>query len=251
MVLCEHLDVQAIIYSDGACSGNPGPGGWGAIVYLGGVVSELGGGEEVTTNNRMEMLGVLESLRFCLLSKTKSSELRQIQIYTDSVYVIKGATMWMHGWKRRGWKNAENEEVANRDIWVRYDEVLAACKAKGISIEWNFVKGHTGVAGNERCDVIAVAYSKGQWVDLYEGSAETYIFDILEKPATRPLPEYNKQKTAGEKKAAWYISYVNGVFKKHQTWSECEALVKGRAAQFKKVTSQSEEDEMKKKWGIS
>ncbi len=243
--------VQTIIYCDGACSGNPGPGGWGSIVYFDTKVYELGESSAATTNNRMEISGTLEALRFYLLKTKDIGDLsdHNIQIYTDSVYVIKGATEWLSGWKRRGWKNAENVDIANPDLWQQFDVVLTNLKNKKIKLNWSFVKGHTGVAGNERCDEIAVAFSKKQWIDLFEGSVETYHFDILAEPETRPLPEFNKASKSTEKKVVWYISYVSGKFSRHQTWKECEAVVKGRAALFKKVSSETEETEMKKKWG--
>lgn len=241
---------KVLIYSDGACSGNPGPGGWGAIVSYKTRVVELGGDASATTNNRMEMMGVLESLRFCL-DVLKPQEVNEIQVLTDSVYVIRGITQWIFGWKRRGWKNAANEEVSNQDIWEQLDAVVFQIKKKfDISIKWDFVKGHEGIDGNERCDRIAVAYSKNEYVSLYNGEAKDYFFDISVLPPIRPLPEM-KSKASGPSKPAWYISYVNGVLTKHNTWGECEAVVKGRPAKFKKVTSQEEEEAVKKTWGIS
>lgn len=241
---------KVLIYSDGACSGNPGPGGWGAIVSYKTRVIELGGEHPATTNNRMEMTGVLESLRFCI-DVLKPQEVNEIQVLTDSVYVIRGITQWIFGWKRRGWKNAENDEVSNQDIWVQLDEAVMQIKKKfGVTIKWDFVKGHEGVEGNERCDRIAVAYSKNEYISLYDGDAKDYFFDISVMPPIRPLPEM-KSKSSGPSKPAWYLSYVNGVLTKHNTWSECEAVVKGRPAKFKKVTSPEEEEAVKKSWGIS
>lgn len=241
-----------IIYTDGACSGNPGPGGWGSIVILNPEkrVVELGGGEAATTNNRMEMTGILEALRYCLSSDRLRAS-TQLQIYTDSVYVIRGITQWIFGWKKRGWKNAENEEVSNRDIWIQLDEVVTQVSRKLSSkIKWSFVKGHSGVPGNERCDVISVAFSKHDYISLYNGSSENYIFDVNVLPEERPLPEMKGKAADKEAKTAWYLSYVNGVLTRHETWRECEAVVKGRPAKFKKVTSADEEAQVKKSWGI-
>lgn len=237
---------QIIIYSDGACSGNPGPGGWGSIVIDQNQVVELGGADYSTTNNRMEMTATLEALKYCLRQKTKA---KQILIFTDSVYVIRGITQWIFGWKKRGWKNAENAEVSNQDIWIDFDQVVRAIKSEKIELKWNFIKGHTGVPGNERCDEIAVAFSKNTPIRLYSGAGENYIFNPAELPTPLPLPEMRNHKT-DEKKTAWYLSYINGVLTRHETWKECEAVVKGRPAKFKKVTSQAEEDEVKKSWGI-
>lgn len=237
---------QIIIYSDGACSGNPGPGGWGSIVIDQHQVIELGGGDYSTTNNRMEMTATLEALKFCLRQKTKA---KRIIIFTDSVYVIRGITQWIFGWKKRGWKNAENGEVSNQDIWIDFDQVVQAIKAEKIELKWNFIKGHSGVPGNERCDEIAVAFSKNTPIRLYSGNPEGYIFNPQELPTPLPLPEMKNNKNE-EKKPTWYLSYINGVLTRHETWKECEAVVKGRPAKFKKVTSQAEEDEVKKSWGI-
>lgn len=242
-----------VIYGDGACSGNPGPGGWGSIVIFDGkTVKELGGGDGATTNNRMEMSAVIAALNYShtLLQESGASS-ANIQIFTDSVYVIRGITQWIHGWKRRGWKNAENQDVSNRDLWIELDRAVSGIKnGVGANLEWNFVKGHSGIAGNERCDEIAVAFSKNSYVDLYHGSASGYVFDVTELPEKKPLPEMKKNGASGSGKPAWYLSYVNGVLSRHATWGECEAVVKGRPAKFKKVTSEEEEAAVKKSWGV-
>ncbi len=133
------------IYTDGACSGNPGPGGWGALLRSGIVETELCGGEPATTNNRMELLAVIEALQ----SLTQPVE---AHVYTDSQYVQKGISEWIHNWKRRGWKTSAKEPVKNEDLWRRLD-VLAA----GHTLEWRWVKGHSGHPDNERVDALARA----------------------------------------------------------------------------------------------
>lgn len=238
-----------LIYCDGACSGNPGPGGWGSIIITEQQVKELGQGAASTTNNRMEMTAVLSALQHCLARSLKSEK---IEIYTDSVYVIRGMTQWMFGWKRRGWKTAENEDVSNRDLWEELDQVYQSVRKQLTpTINWHFVKGHAGVPGNERCDEIAVAFSKMQYISLYAGSPEAYIFDVRVLPEERPLPEMRGSKTSADNKKSWYLSYVNGVLSRHESWAECEAVVKGRPAKFKKVSSESEEKEIKKSWGVN
>lgn len=241
---------RIVIYGDGACSGNPGPGGWGSIVITHNWVTELAGSEDSTTNNRMEISAILNALSWCLGNAAKVQP-DEILIFTDSVYLIRGITQWIFGWKRRGWKTAENGEVSNQELWQDLDRVIFSLKKKfpEVELNWNFVKGHAGDPGNERCDVIAVAGSKKQYIDLYEGFAKSYHFDVSILPEIKPLPEI-KKKSNEPGKPAWYISYVNGVFSKHQTWKECEALVKGRAAKFKKVTSEEEESQVKKTWGV-
>jgi ribonuclease HI len=131
------------IYTDGACSGNPGPGGWGAILRKDATEKELFGGEVLTTNNRMEMMAVIEALR-ALKGPVEA------RVHTDSQYVQKGISEWIHGWKRRGWKTANKEPVKNEDLWRELDRLAAQHK-----IEWIWVKGHAGHVENERADVLA------------------------------------------------------------------------------------------------
>ena len=131
------------IYTDGACSGNPGPGGWGAILRKGETEKELFGGERLTTNNRMEMMAVIEALR-ALKGPV------QARVHTDSQYVQKGISEWILGWKRRGWKTANKQPVKNEDLWRELDRLAAQHK-----IEWIWVKGHVGHAENERADELA------------------------------------------------------------------------------------------------
>ncbi len=131
------------IYTDGACKGNPGPGGWGALLVYGGKEKELFGGEKETTNNRMELLAVIRALE----ALTRPC---QVRLHTDSQYVQKGISEWIHGWKRNGWRTSSKQPVKNADLWQRLDELAA-----GHAIEWRWVKGHAGHDGNERADQLA------------------------------------------------------------------------------------------------
>ncbi len=166
-----------LIFSDGACSGNPGPGGWGSVVLSQtDQVQELGGAEPSTTNNRMEMMAALEALRF--IAATPGP----VHFYTDSTYLIRGITQWIWGWKKRGWKTADGDEVSNRDLW---EDIAKVVQARGVSnkIEWKYSRGHIGTPGNERCDRIAVAFSKNDHISLYHGPLKTYSINLLEVPA--------------------------------------------------------------------
>ena len=131
------------IYTDGACSGNPGPGGWGALMIYNGVEKELSGGEAETTNNRMELMAAIRALE----AMKRSSK---VALYTDSTYVRDGITKWIHNWKRNGWKNAAKKPVKNEDLWKRLDAALAAHE-----IQSHWVKGHDGHPENERADALA------------------------------------------------------------------------------------------------
>ncbi|MGH1456911.1 MAG: ribonuclease HI [Alphaproteobacteria bacterium] len=133
------------IYTDGACSGNPGPGGWGALLRSGLHEREMNGGEADTTNNRMEMMAVIEALD----ALKKRSD---VKLYTDSKYVMQGITEWIEGWKARNWKTAAKKPVKNVDLWVRIDEVVQAH-----NVEFIWVKGHAGHPENERADELARA----------------------------------------------------------------------------------------------
>ena len=131
------------IFTDGACRGNPGPGGWGALLRYGSKEKELCGGESETTNNRMEMTAVVEAVSALKAPST-------IRITTDSTYVLKGVTEWLPGWKKKQWKTAAGKPVKNVDLWQKLDERLASH-----SVEWRWVKGHAGHAENERVDALA------------------------------------------------------------------------------------------------
>jgi len=131
------------IYTDGACKGNPGPGGWGAWLKTGEHEKEICGGELNTTNNRMELMAVIEAL-------TALSRPCDVVLHTDSQYVQKGISEWIHGWKKRGWKTAAKEPVKNADLW----QALDAAQARH-QVEWRWVRGHNGHAGNERADQLA------------------------------------------------------------------------------------------------
>jgi ribonuclease HI len=137
----KHVD----IFTDGACSGNPGPGGWGALLRYGAKEKEISGGEAQTTNNRMEMTAVIEAL---LALKSPC----QVTIHTDSKYVMDGVTQYLESWKRRGWKTADKKEVKNIDLWQKLDPLLNLHR-----IRWIWVKGHAGHVENERVDSLARA----------------------------------------------------------------------------------------------
>jgi ribonuclease HI len=134
---------NVVVYTDGACKGNPGPGGWGVYMEYKGHKKELCGGEQETTNNRMELMAAIMALE--ALKKTSV-----VILYTDSKYVLQGITEWMANWKKRGWKTAAKKPVKNEDLWRRLDIATAEHE-----IEWHWVKGHSGDNGNEKADMLA------------------------------------------------------------------------------------------------
>ncbi len=222
------------IFTDGASSGNPGPSGWAAILsWPDGNVLEIGGYEARATNNRMELLSCAEALERVVDSGVHAP----ILVFSDSTYVIKGATQWSARWEAAGWP----EDLANRELWKR----LRALHLK-LRPQWQYVPGHAGVPGNERADEIAVGFSKEKNVSLYDGPVSGYEFDLqATASATAPTD------AAKPKGKPFYLSLMNGKLARYSTWSECEAQVKGRpGARFKKIESPDEEAETLARWGF-
>jgi ribonuclease HI len=167
------------VFTDGSARGNPGPGGWGAILVYENSndqetrnkkqwVAEIGGREDHTTNNRMELTAAISALEFVASLQAASSELQAV-VYTDSEYVMKGITIWIHDWQKRGWRTAAKKPVLNQDLW---QELLL--QTEGKQIEWKYVAGHAGHEANERCDEIATSFADNAPATLYNGPRENY-----------------------------------------------------------------------------
>ncbi len=219
------------IFSDGSSRGNPGPGGWAAIVCGDDTIQELGGYDAHTTNNRMELSGAIHGLH----ATPRGSS---VEIVTDSSYVLKGMKEWLSGWEERNWKTRTGEDVVNRDLW----EALATL-VRARTVTWLQVKGHAGNPGNERCDEIATGYALQRNVTLYSGSREGYLIDIVTIATDSSRASGSSSKSSSKSRPAYsYISMVNGDIQTHATWAECERRVKGvSGARFKKAISESEE----------
>jgi ribonuclease HI len=238
---------QIYIFSDGACKGNPGPGGWGSIIlYPPAEVMELAGRAAATTNNQMEIRGTLEALRK-ITTLPELSKVTEVHIHSDSVYLLRGATQWIWGWIKRGWLTAEGQPVSNKEMWIELQSVLREFP-KSIKFHWHFVRGHVGIPSNERCDEIAVTAAAGRKPSLYRGSLLQYPIALLDLPEDMSIPE---MKSPAVKVAAYsYLSYVNGVAQRHADWKSCEARVKGASgAKFKKAQSAADEAEILSAWG--
>ena len=136
---------EIIVYTDGGCSGNPGPGGWGIVVIANGEARQLSGGEKNTTNNRMELTAAISALS--VIKNTPSFNGKKITVNIDSQYVKNGITVWIKSWKQKGWKTADKKPVKNQDLWQQLDELNS-----NLNVEWNWVKGHAGIEYNEICD---------------------------------------------------------------------------------------------------
>jgi len=245
----ESVNVHPIVvFTDGAAKRNPGPGGWGVVIVTpDGHVTELGGGAALTTNNKMELTGAIQAL-------TRLGDVDgALAVYTDSTYVIQGIEQWVHNWRRRGWRTATGGEVLNRELWEELWSLVAARPAK--SIAWHYVRGHTGIPGNERVDEIADAFAVHGRATLYDGPLVGYAVPILDLPEDTSVPARSKP-TAGaggrSKGPAYsYLSVVDGTPMRHTTWADCERRVKGRSgARFKKAASDIDQAAILRSWGF-
>lgn len=246
------------IFTDGASRGNPGPGGWAFVVVYekdkvgaaSGVASgevaqwvkEGGGAERVATNNQMELMAALRALEYVLMERITGD----IVVHSDSSYMINGITKWVAGWKKKGWITSTKTPVENRELWEGLDTVVAQLNTSGIHVRWQYVGGHIGVKGNERCDVIATALATGKAVEpaLFQGQFSAYsIADVLDiSHSIEQKKDRGTDRSRSKATAYSYVSAVNGVVQVHKTWKECEARVKGqRGARFKKAFSATEE----------
>ncbi len=259
-----------VIFTDGSSRGNPGRGGFGAIIVEDDKVREIGGRENHTTNNRMELRGVINALSSLGGSTPKWDS---IAINTDSAYVVNGITKWVYGWQKNNWKTSEKQDVMNKDLW---QELIEATKGKKIS--WNVIPGHFGIPGNERCDEIATAFADlpekilpdgksqifrasdkksnasgktlaGESINLFNGKLSDYEVDITDLKGDGIK---KKSKSKSKVPAYSYLSLVHGVFKKHKDWASCEKEVKGIKGniKFKKAISEEDEREVKRSWGV-
>lgn len=231
-----------LIVSDGACSRNPGPGGWGLILVTpSGHVTEFGGNESESTNNRMEMMGFYRGLQeIYRVSQHGQNPLDRdakiIHAISDSKYVLDGASKFVHAWKRNGWKTVAGGDVKNQDIWEKILKGMDLLRGLQFKFEYELVKGHSGHDANERVDQIAVKFCKNESIELYSG----------------PLSEYEVNLEASEPFEPCYLSWVDGKLLRHQTWEACKRATEGkRGAKYKKVVNRTQEKETLGAWGIS
>lgn len=241
---------KIIAFTDGSARNNPGKGGWGSVIIYpkssGELhVDELGGNEDHTTNNRMEISAfkaVLENMNDFYQT---NSDKKLFTIYTDSSYVRNSFTTWIEGWAKGDWKTKTKTDVLNADLWSDIYN-LKIKLSKQFEFDIQLVKGHQGIPGNERCDVIATSLADNLEIDLYKGTLSAYpikdILDIESKgvSAGGSGSKSSKSKSKG-KKPLGYVSYFDHKVVKHATWADCESRVKGaKGAKFKKYFSEGE-----------
>ncbi len=223
------------IFTDGAAKGNPGRGGFGAVIDYGDIVLEIGAYKAHTTNNEMELKAVVETLKE-VVGKNVS-----VAIYTDSKYVVEGAKGWIFGWLKNNWKTKADTDVVNKELWQELLPLL-----KKVEIEWHKVPGHVGIIGNERADTIASDLAEGKNVVFYHGPKSEYGLNIAD---TSFDGEDAKKRSDARKRSAQkaysYVSMVDGVVQIHKTWNECESRVKGKkGVKFKKSLDVNNEKEI-------
>ncbi|MEI6603509.1 MAG: ribonuclease HI [Clostridia bacterium] len=215
------------LITDGACEGNPGPGGWAAILVHETEVEELGGFESQTTNNRMELRAAIEGLR-------RVSHSEAVQVITDSQYLLRGITEWLPAWKKRNWRTSNGNTVENRDLWEELDGLT------GGNVSWEWVHGHAGHPENERVDQIAQAYSKRQRIPPTK-------LRIAEPSPVYEIDPPSFNRPPGDS----YLSLVNGVLTRHSRWVDCEAHIHGiSGAKIKKCHSLQEEINVVQGWAL-
>jgi len=228
------------IFTDGAAKGNPGPGGFAAVISDGQNITELGGHKTRTTNNEMELKAVVEALTHV------ASKVAAVEIYTDSKYVVSGATGWIFGWQKNGWQTQSKTDVLNKELWQALVPLL-----KKVTVTWHKVPGHVGIIGNERADVIASTFAEKGKCDLYHGpkSAYGYAIENTSYDESKAQDRSDARKRSAQK-AYSYVSAIDGVVKIHKTWAECEARVKGKkGARFKKSLDVGNEKEIVGEFG--
>jgi ribonuclease HI len=241
-----------IAFCDGACSGNPGPGGWAALIWSvdSNQIWELGGGEDSTTNNRMEMTAALKALQFFQTQANSSKDV--LWLLSDSSYVVRGIEDWVPNWKARGWQKSDGEAVANVDLWKQLEAEAADVE----KLKLVHIMGHSGVAENERVDEIAVAFSKKTSIKLFSGVKKDYpvagFFNLRGATVAVWAKQIKDASQSGPKKKSsstpkgpgtYYVSVVKGEIQTHADWADCEKRVKGTSgARFKKVKNKEGEE---------
>lgn len=270
--------MRITLFTDGSSRGNPGNGGYAAVIVVEGnsvdtvngynesKVIELGGYEKLTTNNRMEMTGVLRGLEYIAtnfianLSAITAKNVT-ITVVTDSAYVLNGSTKWIHGWKKTNWISSQKQEVLNRDLWEQIADVLGVIEEKtSIQPQWKLIKGHSGISLNERCDVIATSYADSTPAALYKGFLVDYPYRTAYEAGLAPSSSVDSsvssrssaKKSRSVTPAYSYVSSVDGIIETHSDWKSCEARVKGASgARFKKALNATEEQQIKKEFSAN
>lgn len=224
---------ELVMYTDGASRGNPGPGGWAAVILIDDKAMEVSGFATKATNNQMELTAVLKVLS----DKGALSHKGAVTVYSDSAYVVNGLNSWVYGWVKNNWVTSTKTKVENKEIWSSLLELL---KEYGDRLAIKKIAGHSGELYNERCDQLAVAAATGKKVEHFQGDRDAYEVFLKKEVSVTTVPKTKKPKN--DAPAFSYVSLVNGKVYVDKTWASCEKRVKGvKGAKFKKVFSKNEE----------
>lgn len=234
------------IYTDGASRGNPGPGGWAAIVVTDKEVIELAGKKDGATNNQMELEAAIQGLGYA----AKHFEGYGVELHADSAYVLNGLNSWVDGWMRNGWKTIAKKPVENKAQWQK---LVALRDGFGRKLQLVKVAGHSGHEFNDRCDELAVASALGKKPKLFSGSRVAYTQKLIDTPPQSVKKTIKKTGSTSNKGEAYsYVSLVNGNVYIDKTWAACEKRVKGaKGAKYKKVFSKQEETDLVQDYTLS
>ncbi len=225
-----------IVYTDGASRGNPGPGGWAAIIISDKQAVELAGKKDPATNNQMELEAVIQGLTY--IEKNFGSV--SVELHADSRYVLNGIESWVDGWVRNGWVTMAKKPVENKAQWMK---LMKNRDYFGRSLVLNKVDGHSGHTYNDRCDELAVAAALGKKPHLFKGTKKDYESQLSMTPPKSPIKKSSGSTNKGIAYA--YVSLVGGKVYVDKTWPACEKRVKGvKGAKYKKVFSKAEETEL-------
>lgn len=227
---------EITIYTDGASRGNPGPGGWGAVIIAEDKVMEIGGAAKRATNNQMELEAVLQ-----VLSGNGALTAKEpLVVYSDSAYVVNGLNSWVYGWEKKGWKTINKTPVENKELW---EKLLTLLKKYNDRLTITKVSGHAGELYNERCDEIAVSLALGKKTKLFSGSINEYDQFLADMGTVTKKGSGKKLKNNAP--AYSYVSLIDGKVYVDKTWQTCEKRVKGKkGVKYKKVFSKVEETEL-------
>ena len=229
------MKTNLIIYTDGASRGNPGPGGWGAVIIAGTTVMEIAGAARTATNNQMELAGV----EAVLSDSGALSWKGDVIVHSDSAYVINGATKWVYGWEKNGWITSTKTPVENKGQW---QNLMSFARQYGTRLKFQKVQGHAGELYNERCDELAVGAALGKKIVHYNGPLKNYEAFLAEQGTTIKTTAPKKKSSKSSAPAYSYVSLVSGKVYADKTWAACEKRVKGtKGAKYKKVFSKAEE----------
>jgi len=218
------------------------------VMIVGPNVFERGGGSSQTTNNEMELTGLMAALQELVRLDFSG----KVEVYLDSKYVLSGASRWIYSWAKSGWRTKDGSDVKNIDLWKKVYQFMGGLKNK-VRFHWKYVPGHQGFPGNERADQIAVSYSKENPEELYEGPLDSYPLSVLNRLSE--IEDFQYQSFSQPKKSnqapVYYLSYVGGQVYRDKTWAQCSARVKNvSGAKYKKIKSSVEEEQTLQSWGV-